>query len=90
MRTLHAEVRAKQRGIPRFIDELLDRYGHVEYDGRGARVIFFDRKSRRDMERDMGREPVRKLAEWDNAYKVVGKDGLVITLGRRYQRIHRK
>jgi len=91
MQTRHAKIRAQQRGIPRFIDQLLDQYGHEEYDGHGAFVVFFDRRSIRQMERDLGREPVRRLAEWHDAYKVCSStDGCTITIGHRYIRIRRK
>lgn len=91
MQTRHAEVRAQQRGIPPFIDQILDLYGHEEYDGHGAVLIFFDKKSIRRMEQDMGREPVRRLSEWHNAYKVKSvEDGKTITIGRLTRRVRRR
>lgn len=87
----HAEVRAQQRGIPPLIDQLLDLYGCEQYDGRGGVVLYLDRKSIRRMERDMGREPVRRLSTWRNAYKVKScSDGCTITTGLRCERIWRK
>lgn len=56
----------------------------------GGGVIYFDKTSRRHMERDMGREPVRVLDQWLNTYMVVGsQDGNAITIGRRCKRIRR-
>jgi hypothetical protein len=69
MNTQHAEIRAQQRGIPPLVDELLDRYGHEHHDGHGAVVLFLDKQSIRAMERDLGRRPVARLAEWLDAYK---------------------
>lgn len=91
MRTKHAQDRAQQRGIPPFIDQMLDLYGREQYDGHGGVILFLDKVSIRCMERDMGREPVRRFAEWHNAYKVKSStDGHTITIGHRCARIRRK
>jgi hypothetical protein len=91
MLTRHARVRAQQRGIPPLIDALLDAYGHEQYDGHGGVIRYFDKKSRRQMERDFGREPVRRLLPgWSKAYKVdSASDGKTITTGIRLTRIRR-
>lgn len=87
----HAQIRAQQRGIPPFIDQLLDLYGREQYDGHGGVVLYLDRGSIRRMERDMGREPVRRLSSWHNAYKVrCSHNGTTITIGLRSTRIWRK
>jgi hypothetical protein len=88
--TKHAEVRAQQRGIPPMIDQLLDLYGQEAYDGHGAVTLYLDKTSIRNMERDMGRRPVQRLAEWFNAYKVKAISGATITVGHRTRRIWRK
>jgi hypothetical protein len=89
--TRHAQLRAQQRGIPPLIDQWLDEYGEVIYDGRGAMQLVFTRKSVRRMERDFGREPMRRLNEYMDAYKVVGScDGRCITIGHRYRHLWRK
>lgn len=90
MNTRHATVRAQQRGIPPFIDELLDRYGHEEYDGRGGVIVHFDKQSVRHMERDLGREPVRRLEQWRRAYKVRTSDGTTLTTGYIHRHLLRK
>jgi len=90
MKTLHAQKRAQQRGIPQFIDELLDRYGREQHDGHGGVVLFFDKQSVRAMERDMGRKPVSRLAEWLRAYKVVTSSfEKTITNGKLFRRVLR-
>lgn len=87
----HATIRAQQRGIPPLIDQLLDLYGQEQYDGHGGIVRYFDRSSIRRMEREMGREPIRLLSTWRNAYKVKSSiDGHTITTGLRSKRIWRK
>jgi hypothetical protein len=90
MNTQHADIRAQQRGIPPLMDELLDRYGHEQHDGHGAVILYLDKRSIRLMERDLGRRPVARLAEWLDAYKVRAIDGQTITIGHRTRRIWRK
>ena len=91
MRTsTHAKARSQQRGIPRFIDELLDRYGLDEHVGDGRTVRFFNKVALRRMEREMGRPIVAQFARWFDCYKVVGADGGAITIGHRYRHIRRK
>jgi len=83
--------RAQQRGIPPLIVQWLDAYGDEIYDGKGACVVYFSRKSIRDLERAFGRSPVRKLSEWLDVYKVEDSaTSQVITVGHRYNRLKRK
>ena len=89
--TQHAEIRARQRGIPPLIEEWLVEFGEEDYDGQGARRMYFSKKSIRNMEREFGRAPVRKLSEWFNVYKVEAlENGSIITIGHRYQRLWRR
>ncbi len=90
MNTKHAAIRAQQRGIPPMVDQLLDLYGQEQHDGQGAIVLFLNKLSIRRMERDLGRRPVARLAEWLDTYKVKDMEGRTITVGHRYQRIWRK
>jgi hypothetical protein len=91
MNSIHSEKRAQQRCIPPLITDLLDRFGEAQYDGHGGLIRFFDHKSVRKMEKAMGRQPVRCLSHWFDAYKVVSiEDGETITIGHRYQRIFRR
>lgn len=87
----HAEKRAKERGIPPLIADWLDVFGETEYDGRGGEVRYFSRKSIRTIKRVVGSAPVRHLASYFNAFKVVSsKDGETITIGHRTKRIRRR
>ncbi len=90
MNTKHANVRAQQRGIPPMIDQFLDLYGQEEHDGHGAITLYLNKESIRQMERDFGRRPVSRLAEWFDAYKVKSTDGRTITIGHRKRRLWRK
>ncbi|MCX7194013.1 MAG: hypothetical protein NTY60_10415 [Proteobacteria bacterium] len=88
--TQHAAMRMQQRGIPLMVDQLLDLYGQEEYDGHGAVTLYLNKTSIRNMERDFGRSPVSRLAEWFDAYKVKSTDGFTITVGHRTRRLWRK
>ena len=91
MNTYHAEARAQQRGIPPLVVQWLDQFGEEEYDGHGGILRFFSHASRRALEREVGRAPVRKLHEYLDIYKVESSyDGSVITIGHRTRRINRK
>ena len=87
----HASQRAQQRCIPPLVDQLLDQFGEEQYDGHGGLLRFFSRAGVRTMERAFGRAPVRKLAEYFNAYKVESShDGKTITVGHRTKHIKRR
>lgn len=90
MNTKHAEERSQQRCIPPMIDQLLDLYGQEEHVGQGAIVLYLSKSSIRSMERDLGRRPVSRLAEWFGAYKVKTTDGHTITIGHRTRHLRRK
>jgi len=90
MKTQHAKRQEQRRGLQPIVNEALDRYGHEQHDGHGAIIIFLNKASKRAMERDWGYRAVAKLWEMmKDAYKVVTTDGVIITIGHRYQRINR-
>lgn len=90
MNTKHAEIRAQQRAIPPLVDQWLDDYGCEEYDGHGGIIIFFNKDSRKKMERDFGHRPVALFSQYLNTYKVNSMDGHTITVGHRTCRIWHK
>lgn len=90
MITRHASQRCRQRGIEPMALELLARFGAEMHDGRGATVRYFDKASRRRMEREFGHRAVARLSEWTDAYAVVSGDGAVITTGHRTRRMRRR
>ena len=81
----HYELRSQQRGVPPLIKDWLLFYGQENHDGKGAIVRYFNDKSVRQMERDFGREPVRRMSEFLRCYLVESTDGAVITIGKRYR-----
>ncbi len=91
MESHHAYVRAQQRGIPPLIRDWLLQFGEERYDGRGGLLRFFSARSRRELERFCGRAPVRRLAEYLNAYLVEStSDGTVITVGHNYKALRHR
>lgn len=84
----HARCRARQRGIPPLVLQWLFDYGRERYDGRGGRLLWFDKGSRRHIERDVGQEAVRRMHEFLDAYVVLtSSDDRIITTGHRYKRV---
>ena len=88
--TQHAQARMQQRGITvTTLNSLLD-YGAQSHDHRGATIIYFDKKAKRRLLRDSGRDVYRVMEKQLNAYAVVGNDGAVVTVGHRDKRIPRR
>lgn len=85
--TLHAEVRAQQRGIPTLIREWLLDYGAVK-TSHGAQVRYFDKVAKKRLQRDVGTAVVDRLGDLLNIYLVEGTDEIV-TVGHRTKRIKR-
>jgi len=84
--TQHALARMQQRGIRQDDVECLLRYGRVEYDHHGGRVLFLDRQARDQLgarTRRSEKDRIRGL------YAVVATDGAVVTVGHRTRRIWR-
>lgn len=78
----HASTRMQQRGIPPLIVDLLLLYGVEEHDGRGAVRRYFDKRTRRQLERHLGRQVIRRIDDLWDAY-LVEADGDIVTVGWR-------
>jgi hypothetical protein len=90
MISVHAQKRMQQRGIPPFVDELLDRFGEHQFNGCGSVTVYFSKSSWRRMEQEMGREPARLLAKYQRYAKVESShDSKLITVFPRHKRIRR-
>lgn len=85
----HAAVRAQQRGIPPLIVQWLIAYGEEQPDNKGARVVYFTKRSRKRIARENGDMVVRRLHDFLNAYAVIASDGQLITCGHRVKKINR-
>lgn len=88
MSHMHASKQMQRRGIPPLIVQWLDEFGEETHDHHGAITRHFSKAARRRLERSVGRQPVRKIDEWFNAYLVTSTDGALITVGFRYRRIN--
>ena len=87
--TRHAAERVQQRGIPAVISDWLLAYGDEAFDGRGGIVRYFSSGSLRRLEREVGKESVKRVAEYLRCYLVESsRDGAVITVGKRYPGNH--
>lgn len=85
----HAVTRAQQRGIPPLIVEWLIAYGEEQPANRGARVVYFTKRSRKRIAQDNGDLIVRRLLGLLNAYAVIASDGQLITCGHRIKKINK-
>ena len=86
MYTSHAKVRCQQRAIrPEVVDSIMA-YGR-RVRRHQADVCFLDKSGRRLLERELGRDAYRRIADRLNTYLVIGDDGTVITAAKRLRRI---
>ncbi len=82
----HAAIRSQQRGIPPIVVDLLLEFGQREHDHHGAEILFFDRRSKKQIEAYTG-GLFSKINEHLDSYAVVA-DGKIITVGTRFKRIN--
>jgi hypothetical protein len=68
--TDHAQVRAQQRGVPPLVMHWLLDYGEETFDGRGGVLRYFTPRSIRQLEREVGQAPLKRLSEYLRCYLV--------------------
>lgn len=81
--TKHAERRMLDRSIPNIARHLLLNFGSCKPAGKGAVRYSFDNATWRDIEREFGTWPLKKMEQLRRVYMVMGDDGSVITLAYR-------
>lgn len=86
--THHASKRMQQRGIPERVLPLLFEYGEEEYDHHGTMLLYFNKRARQRLAKTMPHDELKQLQHVLNAYAVLDKDGAVVTVGHRTQRIN--
>lgn len=87
MYTRHAELRCRQRGISREVVDVILTYGQ-RMRSHGADVCFMDRAARKELERELGHDFYRRVADRLNIY-VVANDDLIVTAAPRRRRLRR-
>ena len=86
--TDHAKHRMQQRCIPlAVIDWLLD-FGEREKSGN-CEIVYFNKKSKKLLAKELGKEIVKSLSKYLNAFAVVGKKNQIVTTGYRNKHIYR-
>ena len=87
--TVHAVIRAQQRGVNRSVLDCLLKYGRHEHDHMGCEVVTFDDGTLNEVSRREPRALWRKVAESRSVYAIVGSDGSVVTTGHRFRKVLR-
>lgn len=87
--SLHAQARMQQRAVPREVLDCLLDHGRVHHDHHGAEIVYFDKAGRERARRSGATAAIREMKRYFNTYAVVGTDGTLVTVGRRYRRYRR-
>lgn len=87
--TVHAAIRAKQRGVNRSVLDCLLQYGRHEHDHMGCEVVTFDDETLDEVARLESRDLWRKVAEARSVYAIVDSEGSVVTTGHRFRKVLR-
>ena len=86
--THHASKRMQQRGIPESVLPLLFEYGEEEYDHHGTMLLYFNKRARQRLARAVPHDELKQIQGALKAYAVLDKDGAIVTVGHRTQRIN--
>jgi Domain of unknown function (DUF4258) len=86
--THHARARMQQRGIPAAAVEVLINYGKSAPAGDGCELVFFDKAARARLFGD-NPEAAKEAERLCRTYAVLGRNGVVVTVGHRYRRVPR-
>lgn len=84
----HASQRMQQRGVPPLVVNWLLDYGRACHDHCHGIVYYFDKRSRRALQRAAGRRVVARLADYLDCYAVVSEEGTLVTVGHRHKGLH--
>lgn len=67
--------------------ELLEEYGAQEKSHNQCEVIYFDKKSKQRMAKQLDPKTSKKIEKYMRAYAVMRPDGVVVTTGYRNKRV---
>lgn len=87
--TIHAGIRAQQRGVDWSVLNCLLQYGRHDHDHMGCEVVMFDGGSLAEVARRESHGLWCKADEARSLYAVVNSDGMVVTTGHRFRRVLR-
>jgi len=83
----HAIKRMQQRGIGLEAAEALCTFGSVQPDHHGGNLLYLDKKALSKLQQLESASIFRRLSE--KPIYAVEIDGVIITIGHRYKKIHR-
>jgi hypothetical protein len=78
----------QQRGIMSSIIDLLYSYGREIRRRKAGDLIYFDKRAREQLRKDLPRQQYVRIQPKLKAYIVEGKDGSIVTAGYRFRSIH--
>ena len=79
----------QQRSIPPLVVTWLLEFGQTRYDHRGGVIYYFDKYSRRNLERVVGTRIVSRLSDYLDSYVVSSTSGdALVTVGHRLKRFN--
>ena len=87
--TQHAACRMQQRGIKPETIGILFKCGAKEHDHRGTAILYFDKLARQRLRHHYGLELYKRIEGQLDAYAVLDKGGVIVTVGHRTKRINR-
>jgi hypothetical protein len=85
--TQHAHTRMQQRGLSKFILDLLYSYGRFVERGKAGVIVHFDKRAREFIRKSLPRKEYARIEPKLNAYVVEAPDGSIITVGYRNKSI---
>jgi len=85
--TKHARIRMQQRAITRSILDLLDAYGRYIERGKAGAIVYFDKRARELIKKNIPQKEFVRIEPKLSAYFVEADDGSIITVGYRYKHI---
>ena len=83
--TKHAEIRLKQRGIPRLMPELLGIYGIEVYQKGGTFQLQMSGKCQKRLVKDL-KQALRAIQNSKSYFSIIDEKDVVITAGHFFSR----
>lgn len=81
--TNHAQARMQQRGIDGTVLGYLDEFGCYLEQGNKGSIVYFDKRARTLLKRELSRREFARIERKLKAYYVISNEGTVITVGHR-------